>query len=115
MPNFYLTGNTCNFQACTNPTDYILTTNNINVGGICVSTCPQGYYGDNITFPYVCYLCQTGCIVCLNATYCIKTMDDFNNSYSLFYDKMAIWIILIIIGALVIIALFWRFYITKFK
>lgn len=96
----YLTGNTCG--PCAGGM-YQLSNPNTLLGGECVSACPQGYYVSGSS----CVACASGCLSCTSASVCLLSTSSSTPQSSLWKDKMAVWIIIIIVGVLFIGALIW--------
>ena len=54
-------------STCVAPNIYSIRLNT-SVGGICLSSCPQGYYP---TASNACQMCPIGCLSCTNSTNCL--------------------------------------------
>lgn len=72
-------------------------------GGICVSSCPQGYYLSLTT----CLPCISGCLSCTTSSDCSIYANSMK-SYSLFQDKIVLWIIIIILGVFLTVGIVWK-------
>jgi hypothetical protein len=77
---------------------------------ICVFSCPT-YYFLNMINNY-CEACPKGCQVCTSSDKCIS-WDGNSNQANSFYDLMAVWIIIIVIGLLILGIAIWRFCFAK--
>ena len=94
----YLTGNTCG--TCAVGT-YQLSNPNSLLGGECVAACPQGYYISATS----CLSCASGCLSCNSSSTCLISTSSSTTSSSLWRDKMALWVLAIIVGVLLLGAL----------
>lgn len=79
--------------------------------GLCVNSCPA-YYFINSQNNY-CEPCALGCQICTAIDNC-QVWDALSNPKSLFYDKMAVWIILVMFGVFLMGVLIW-FLISRCK
>lgn len=108
LPN-YLTANTC--AACATGTYSLLPPNPVpTIGGYCVTACPPGYYISSTS----CLACSSGCLSCTSASSCLLTADSVEK-YSLWKDKLALWIIIILIGIFLMGAIIWKVFCEKGK
>lgn len=73
--------------------------------GICVTACPQGYF---LSATFICTQCASGCLMCTSLTNCQLSLTSFSDGSNLWKDKIAIWIILILLGVVLIIGLICR-------
>lgn len=108
IANRYLTGNTCSVTCAT----YYLPNANPLLGGYCVTSCPQGYYLNSATS--TCLACPSACLTCTSSSSCLLTASS-GDKYSLWMDKLALWIIIIVVGSLLIFGIFWKIFCEKGK
>jgi len=101
---FYLSPNNTCTATCTGAL-YILPSPTNPLTGECVSACPQGYYSSGTT----CMKCASGCLVCSSATLCTLYSPADPNYQNAWTKYLALWIIIILLGIFLIIALVWRF------
>ena len=76
----------------------------------CVLACPTSYFLNSIN--KYCEPCAFGCEVCLSYEECILWTTD-SNPKNLFYDLIAAWIIIIVLGIFLIGLLLWKLCLSK--
>jgi hypothetical protein len=82
----------------------------IPTSSVCVVTCPA-YYFINTANKY-CEPCPNGCPVCTQANTC-SSWDLNQNPSNLFYDNIALWIILIVLGIVILGIIIWKCFLSK--
>lgn len=98
---YYVENNTCQ-SPCPATLPYILPAPTNSLTGNCVAQCPQGFYLSGTT----CAACPSHCIACIDANTCSVSSTISGNS--LWTEYLTLWIILIILGIILLVGVFYR-------